>query len=75
MVDMSFPVVGVLGYKTWRNKAGQLHRIDGPAIENPNGEKEWFRYGVWYESKEGLFNSLTEEEKAVALFSKDFLNE
>jgi hypothetical protein len=74
MVDMSFPVVGVLGYKTWRNEAGQLHRVDGPAIERPDGEKDWFRYGVWYESKEELFNSLTEEERAVALFSKDFLN-
>ncbi len=30
------------GNKTWRNKAGQVHRLDGPAIECANGYKEWW---------------------------------
>jgi hypothetical protein len=25
-----------------RNKAGQLHRTDGPAVERANGSKEWW---------------------------------
>jgi hypothetical protein len=24
---------------------GQLHRIDGPAIEHPNGMKAWYKFG------------------------------
>lgn len=30
----------------WRNKEGLLHRLDGPAIEWPNGVKEWYCNGV-----------------------------
>jgi hypothetical protein len=26
----------------WRNEAGKLHRLDGPAIEQANGAKSWF---------------------------------
>lgn len=33
------------GIKQWFNKAGQLHREDGPAIEWENGGKEWFING------------------------------
>ena len=29
----------------WRNKDGQLHREDGPAIENVYGTKEWYING------------------------------
>ena len=25
----------------WRNKRGQLHRLDGPAFEGANGDKSW----------------------------------
>ena len=30
------------GNKVWRNKEGDLHREDGPAIEYANGRKEWW---------------------------------
>ncbi len=29
----------------WRNKNGNLHRIDGPAVEFANGDKEWWVNG------------------------------
>ena len=29
----------------WKNKAGQLHREDGPAIEYINGDKYWYLNG------------------------------
>ena len=33
------------GDKYWRNKEGELHRIDGPAIEYGDGTKEWHKNG------------------------------
>ena len=33
------------GAKVWRNAEGQLHRIDGPAIEMSSGIKSWFLHG------------------------------
>jgi hypothetical protein len=30
------------GNKDWRNKEGELHREDGPAVEFINGDKEWW---------------------------------
>ena len=30
------------GTKRWRNKEGQLHRTDGPAIEWSDGDKDWW---------------------------------
>ena len=33
------------GDKFWRNKEGELHRIDGPAIEYSDGTKEWYKMG------------------------------
>jgi hypothetical protein len=30
------------GIRIWKNSAGQLHRLDGPAIEWSNGTKEWW---------------------------------
>lgn len=30
----------------WRNGLGQLHRLDGPAVEYKDGEQRWYRYGV-----------------------------
>ena len=30
----------------WVNAAGDLHRTDGPAIEWPNGDCEWYINGV-----------------------------
>jgi len=29
----------------WRNEKGQLHRLDGPAIEWANGAKTWYQNG------------------------------
>lgn len=34
--------INSFGSKTWRNKKGELHRIDGPAIECADGSKYWF---------------------------------
>jgi len=31
------------GTKTYTNSKGQLHRLDGPAIEHANGDKEWYK--------------------------------
>jgi len=33
------------GTKSWRNSKGQLHRIDGPAIEWSNGTFDWYQEG------------------------------
>lgn len=33
------------GIKHWRNKQGQLHRVDGPAVELANGDKFWYLNG------------------------------
>ena len=30
----------------YRNANGQLHRVDGPAIECANGDKEWWINGI-----------------------------
>ncbi len=37
---------------------GKLHRLDGPAVENPNGNNEWYVNGC----------DITVEERAVELF-------
>ena len=31
--------------KEYRNELGQRHRVDGPAVERPDGSKVWFVYG------------------------------
>jgi len=31
------------GCRVWRNKRGQWHRLDGPAIERADGTKEWYQ--------------------------------
>ena len=33
------------GTKQWRNKDRVLHRIDGPAVEYTNRDKEWHKNG------------------------------
>ena len=33
------------GAKKWENEKGQLHRLNGPAIECANGDKAWFKDG------------------------------
>ena len=32
--------------KEYRNKLGELHRLDGPAIESINGTKCWYINGL-----------------------------
>jgi len=34
------------GTKTWMNKNGKLHRLDGPAIEYTDGIKYWYQNGL-----------------------------
>ena len=31
--------------KEYRNSQGQLHRLDGPAVEYPDGTKSWYIHG------------------------------
>jgi hypothetical protein len=61
------------GAKEWCQN-GLLHRLDGPAIIRQDGSIDWFKYGKHFENKNDFFESLTEEEKTIALFSKDFFN-
>ena len=34
------------GLKEWRNARGKLHREEGPAVEYPDGSKEWWVDGA-----------------------------
>src|ERR1035437_6371018 len=36
------------GTKEWCNSEAELHREDGPAVEYPDGRKEWFRRNQYY---------------------------
>ena len=36
------------GNKHWKNNKGELHRTDGPAVENSNGSKAWFQNGKFH---------------------------
>lgn len=36
------------GCVEWRNKEGQLHRTDGPAIKWADGTESWYLNGVRY---------------------------
>jgi hypothetical protein len=39
------------GYKAWIfNKT--RHRVGGPAVIHPNGDKEWWLFGVSYSEEE-----------------------
>ena len=29
----------------WRNEQGQLHKVDGPAVEHEDGYQEWYLNG------------------------------
>ena len=39
------PVIDKDGIKRWYNEDGELHRIDGHAIELVNGDKYWYLNG------------------------------
>ncbi len=32
----------------WRDKNGELHRDDGPAVIEPDGAQEWYQHGKWH---------------------------
>ena len=55
---MSKPVIDSEGNKRWYNDVGQYHRLDGPAVEWCNGDKEWYLNDKEY----------TEEEFALLQF-------
>jgi hypothetical protein len=38
------------------------------------GKKIWIKNNIIYKNKDSFFESLTEKETEIALFSKDFLN-
>jgi hypothetical protein len=42
---MSTPTTDEDGTKWYRNEQGQLHRIDGPAMEGADGSKAWYLNG------------------------------
>jgi hypothetical protein len=62
------------GGKEWFQN-GKRHRLDGPAVECIYGKKKWFKNGKLFKNKDDFLESLTDEEKSMALFSKDFFNE
>ena len=45
MNEELFVEIDKSGNKIWRDKKGYPHRSDGPAIEHPNGTKEWYQNG------------------------------
>ncbi len=46
MDDESFMEIDGFGNKFWKNKEGELHRLDAPAVEYANGEKSWYKNGL-----------------------------
>jgi hypothetical protein len=45
MDDESYLEIDELDCKVWKNKKGEYHRLDGPAIEYPSGYKVWYKNG------------------------------
>ena len=46
------------GNKFWRNKNGELHRLDGPAVEGANGSKEWWLNGRLHREGDPAFEGV-----------------
>ena len=40
--------VNRFGNKIWRNRRGQLHRTDGPAVIYADGSQFWYRDGQYH---------------------------
>ena len=36
------------GTVEWRNTAGQLHRVNGPAVESSSSFNRWYLYGKYH---------------------------
>ena len=45
MDNESFLFIDIYGIKRWKNKKGELHRLDGPAVEYIDGAEEWYQNG------------------------------
>ena len=41
----TYTVTVFKGTVEWRNSQGQLHRLDGPAVEYANGNRVWYQNG------------------------------
>jgi hypothetical protein len=52
-----------LGHKLYRNKEGELHRDEGPAIVSPNGYVEYYLNGTFFVKEE--YDLLTSNINAV----------
>lgn len=53
------------GYNEWY-KNGELHRLDGPAIENYDGPKKWYLNGKLHRENE-LSKILTELNNGILM--------
>jgi len=45
MSSESTMTINEVGAKEWRNSKGELHRLDGPAIESKDNGNHWYRNG------------------------------
>ena len=54
------------GNRRWYNEKGQLHRLNGPAIEFNNGNKFWYINGKLHREK-GPASEYNEEEYNVEI--------
>ena len=54
----------------WRNKSGELHREDGPAVEWSDGIKTWWLNGKCY-SLEEYMELISDENRDKILFNLD----
>jgi hypothetical protein len=48
ILDTSTLTIDEFGHKRWRLPNGKWHRVDGPAIERVNGDKQWCLHGKWH---------------------------
>jgi hypothetical protein len=53
------------GTKIWKNSKGKRHRIDGPAIEDTNGRKEY-----WYKDEQISKKKFYSDEFQVRMVMK-----
>jgi len=45
MDNQYFIEIDNFGNKFWRNKDGEFHRLDRPAVEFADGDKQWWKKG------------------------------
>ena len=84
---MSECEINIFGTKRWYYN-GELHRVDGPAIEYVGGSKEWYQDGKrhredgpaveWSNGKKEWFwcgNKCTKDEFVLLQFSRGIIEE